>query len=65
MAYALDRGLFLENGPAIQAADANAARRPLRSRSWRMLDPERKLEAIERAMKAPANDLIDRYPIAL
>jgi hypothetical protein len=65
MTYALDRGLFIEHGPAIQAADAAATRTAARVLGWRRLDSEHRLEVIERALKLPANDCLDSYPIAL
>ena len=65
MTYGLSRGLFLEDGPAIHAAEAAAARSQARFRSWRSLEPEQRLVIVERAMGAPANDLIDDFPIAL
>ena len=32
---------------------------------WRQLDSEKRLELIEQALAAPANDVVDGYPIAL
>ena len=62
MTYGLGTRVLIENGPAVQAIQAQ----PLRSaaRSWRALDEERRLALIERALK-PANDFIDAYPLAL
>lgn len=65
MTYGLSRGLFIEDGPAIHAANAAAARNQHRFRGWRALEPEQRLVIVERAMGAPANDLIDDFPIAL
>jgi len=65
MTYALDRGLFIEDGPAIQAANAAAARPTARLLGWKRLDASRRLQVIERALKSPANDFIDAYPVAL
>ena len=65
MTYGLDPGLFIENGPAIRAASAAAARSSARFRNWKALDAERRLKAVDQALKAPANDLIDTYPLAL
>lgn len=65
MTYGLDRGLFIEDGPAIHAAHSAAVRPTVRFRKWRALDSERRLAAIERAMKSPANDFVDPYPVAL
>jgi len=33
--------------------------------AWRQLDTERRLELIEQALAAPANDIIDSFPLAL
>ena len=65
MTYGLDPGLFIEDGPAFHAASAAAARSSARFRNWKSLDEERRLKAVEQALKAPANDLIDNYPLAL
>ena len=60
MTYGLDSGLFVENGPAIHASNAF-----VRGRSWRTLEPERRLQMIEKALKTPSNDFSDGFPIAL
>ena len=65
MTYGLDPQLFIEDGPAIHAASAAAARTSARFRHWKALDEERRLNAVDQALKAPANDLIDNYPLAL
>jgi len=65
MTYRLDPALFVENGPAVHAATAAAARTVARFGRWRKLDDQHRLQAVERALKAPANDLIDGYPLAL
>ena len=65
MTYSLSRRLFVENGPAELAADVAAARPAIRFLPWRKLDAKLRLEAIERALKAPANDLVDNLPLAL
>jgi hypothetical protein len=65
MAYSLSPGLFVEDGPAIHAADAAAAMPRMRFLAWRRLDPDHRFEAIERALNAPANDLVDDLPLAL
>lgn len=64
MTYGLNRGPFIGNGPAIHPATA-AARTSARFRNWKALDEERRLKAVDQALKAPANDLIDNYPLAL
>jgi hypothetical protein len=33
--------------------------------AWRQLDSEKRLELIEQALAAPANDIIDNFPLAL
>jgi hypothetical protein len=63
--YSLDRGLFVENGPAEQAAIAAAARPAVRFLPWRKLDAEHRLKAIEDALRIPANDVADGLPLAL
>lgn len=65
MAYSLDRGLFVENGPAELAANAAAARPATRFLPWRRLTSERRLAMIEQALKTAANDVIDGFPLAL
>ena len=61
MTYGLNPGLSVEDGTAVDASRAAAER----FGRWRKLDEERRLQAVERALKAPANDLIDGYPLAL
>ena len=65
MTYSLDRGLFVENGPAELAAAAAEARPAVRFLPWRMLDAEHRLRAVENALKLPANDVLDDLPLAL
>ena len=65
MTYSLSRGLFVENGPAEQAAIATASRPSVRFLPWRKLPSERRLAMIEEALKFPANDVIDGFPLAL
>lgn len=65
MTYSLSRGLFVENGPAEQAAVAAAQRPAVRFLPWRKLPSERRLAIIEEALKFPANDVIDGFPLAL
>lgn len=62
MTYGLSPRAFIEDGPAVQVMKAEANRST--ARSWRALDADSRLAAIERALK-PANDLIDAYPMAL
>ena len=62
MTYGLSPRVFIEDGPEVQAMKAQSIRST--ARSWRALDADSRLAAIERALK-PANDLIDAYPMAL
>jgi hypothetical protein len=62
MTYGLGIRAFIEDGPAVQVAHANALHST--ARAWRALDEARRLELIERALK-PANDCIDAFPLAL
>ncbi len=64
MAYGLDPRLFLENGPANQAAAAHARSSSDSYRAWAGLDAEHRFELIERALRNAANDRIG-MPIAL
>jgi hypothetical protein len=62
MTYGLSPRAFVEDGPEVQAMKVRSTRST--ARSWRVLDAESRMAAIERALK-PANDLIDAYPLAL
>ena len=62
MAYGLSTRLFVEDGPVIQVAQAEALRST--ARSWRALDEAHRIALVEQAM-IPANDCIDAYPFAL
>jgi len=63
MIYGLDHSLFVENGPAVRAAEARLHSSSDAHRAWGMLDPERRFEAVERALH-PANDC-GCLPVAL
>ncbi len=66
MAYGLNPRLFIENGPAIQAADALARSSGKAFRAWRSVDRERRLALVESALKRAANDdSPDGFPLAL
>ena len=65
MAYGLDHRLFVENGPAVTAAEAHGARSSAIYRAWRELSPQRRLDIVERALKPANDDTVDGYPIAL
>jgi len=62
MTYGQSTRAFIENGPAEQVINVQAARST--ARSWRALDAEGRLALIERALH-PANDIIDGFPLAL
>jgi len=62
MTYGLSTRAFIEDGPAVQVAQANALHST--ARSWRALDEACRLQLVEQALKA-ANDRIDAYPLAL
>lgn len=65
MAYGLNPRLFIENGPARQAQQARETRSTDAFRAWRKLNIDRRFELVEGALRAPANDLLDTFPIAL
>ena len=66
MAYGLNARLFVENGPAIRAAEAHSRSSSDSYRAWLSLDAERRLSLVDGALRAAANDqLIDGLPIAL
>ena len=62
MTFGLSTRLFIENGPVAQSEIVAAGRSA--ARSWRILDADRRLAIVEHALE-PANDRIDRFPIAL
>ena len=64
MAYGLNPRLFVENGPAIRAAEAHARSSSDAFRAWGGLDAEKRIALIEKALRKPANDPVD-FPIAL
>jgi hypothetical protein len=64
MAYGLDPRLFLENGPAIQAAAVHSRSSSHAFRAWSGLNSEGRLALVERALRPAANDSVD-LPIAL
>jgi hypothetical protein len=65
MAYGLNPRLFVENGPAIQAAGALAHSSSNAFRAWQRFDADRRLALVEKALEVPANDDCDGYPLAL
>ena len=62
MAYGLSTRVFIEDGPAVQVAQADSLRST--ARAWQALDEARRLELVERALN-PANDRVDAFPLAL
>lgn len=64
MAYGLNPRLFVENGPAIQAAAAHARSSSDAYRAWAGLDADRRLALVEKALHPAANDSA-QLPIAL
>ena len=66
MTYGLSPRLFVENGPAIQAASALNGSSSSAFRAWRSLDPESRLALVEKALKPAANEnSLDGFPLAL
>jgi hypothetical protein len=63
MAYGLNPRLFIENGPAIRAAQARARSSSAAFRAWNRLDAKGRFELVEKAL-CHANDS-DRLPVAL
>ncbi len=64
MAYGLNPRLFVENGPAVTAAQLRSPRSSTAYRAWRGLPPEHRIALVESALE-PANDVGDSYPLAL
>ncbi|MEO7655322.1 MAG: hypothetical protein ABIS23_06535 [Sphingomicrobium sp.] len=63
MTYGLNRHDFIENGPTAMAIQVRSSRST--ARTWHVLNANRRLALVERAIN-PANDIgIDEYPIAL
>ena len=65
MAYGFNPRLFVENGPAVQADEALARSSSIPFHAWKSFDRDRRLALIEQALKVPANDDCDGFPIAL
>ena len=66
MAYGFESRLFLENGPAIDAARARFARSTQTARVWRTLNESSRLELVETTLRKAANDdMPDGLPVAL
>lgn len=65
MAYGFNPRLFVENGAAIRAQEALVRSSSIPFRAWKSFDRERRLAAVEQALRVPANDDCDGLPIAL
>jgi hypothetical protein len=66
MTYGLNAALFIENGPASEAARASRMRSTDAFRAWRRIGSERRLELVTDALKGAANDdPFDNLPVAL
>ena len=65
MAYGLNPRLFIENGPAIRAAEAHASSSSNAFRAWGGLDADKRMALIEKLLRKPANDDGNDFPIAL
>ena len=64
MTYGLNRSLFIENGPAIQSAEALSRSSSDAFRAWTAIDADHRFKLVEKALREPANDC-DGLPIAL
>lgn len=62
MTYGLSTRAFIEDGPAVQVAQADTLRST--ARKWRALDEAHRIDLIEAALR-PANDRFDAFPLAL
>jgi hypothetical protein len=62
MAYGLSTRALIEGEPVEMVTKAEGFRST--ARSWRILSEARRLELVERAVRA-ANDRIDGFPLAL
>jgi len=65
MAYGLNPRLFLENGPAIRAAEAHSRSSSDAFRAWGGLDADKRLALVDRALRRAANDDEGDLPVAL
>jgi hypothetical protein len=65
MAYGLDLGLFAGSATALGSENSPAAPAlKSASRAWHILDEDRRLALVEKALAA-GNDNLDGYPVAL
>jgi hypothetical protein len=66
MIYGLSPRLFVENGPAVRAAEAHSRSSSDAFRAWRTLDSDRRLALVEQALRPAANENCpDGFPLAL
>jgi hypothetical protein len=65
MAYGFNPRLFIENGPAIRADEALARSSNIPFHAWKRFDRERRFALVEQALRVPANDDCDGFPVAL
>jgi hypothetical protein len=65
MAYGPNPQSFPENGASVHAADALARSSRMAFRTWRTLDEERRLALVDTALRTPAEEMADGYPVAL
>lgn len=65
MTYGLSPRLSVEDQADVHAESVAAARNSARFRGWRILNEEKRLAAVDLALKSPANDFVDDLPLAL
>ena len=61
MPYGLDRQPSGHDLSAVRASNACI----IRGRSWRMMEPDRRLQVIEKALQTPSYNFGDGFPAAL
>jgi hypothetical protein len=67
MIYGLDPGLFIEDGPTVQAGNASRRSSARAFQAWQAMDDAQRLALVERTLAAAAanENLSDGYPAAL
>ena len=66
MIYGLNPGLFIEDGPTVQAGNASRRSSARAFQAWQAMDEAQRLALVERTLAAAANEnLSDGYPAAL
>ncbi len=63
MPYGLSTNAFIEDGAAVRAEQLRQSRTT--ARAWSVLDRERRLALVERALSPANDDCIDGFPLAL